>query len=155
MATPSAVPSPRQLVLFLILFLFPSLRSSLALPPTQHVRTPTTYSTEVVEALEVIFQLHFVATRRFCGSCKSNLYHHSLAYYMHACLVHNYRSGTPSLSDFSHCRLGIAGEGELTDPSDPSVPDSRNILPVTTFPATDGLDMNTTCAVSMCCIAHN
>jgi hypothetical protein len=69
--------------LFSLFSTFPSLRSSLALPPTQHVRTPTTYSTEVVEALEVIFQLTFVATRRFCGSCKSRLYHHSLAYYIY------------------------------------------------------------------------
>jgi hypothetical protein len=35
------------------------------------------------------------------GSCKSRLYHHSL---LSAC--YNCRSGAPSRSDFSHCRLG-------------------------------------------------
>jgi hypothetical protein len=78
-----------------------------------------------VEALEVHFQLTVVATRRFCRI----LYNPPLPPFPRLLSIIAI-TGLAFLVSVTLVTVDwdVAGEGELTDPSDPSVPDPRILL---------------------------
>jgi hypothetical protein len=78
----------------------------------------TTYPTEVVDALGVLLPAQCRGDVAVLPDPVNPPLPPAPPLLFYICI---YPSGVPSLSDFSHCRLGAAGEGELTDPSDSSV----------------------------------